>query len=1198
MALNVNGGLNLTTGSIEKTSLDYSYMHALWSSGLNFDVKADNINIGTIIYNAPETTISLDTADSTHDRIDLIILSSSLDGDINATITKITGVPSANPQYPTYDIDTQVAIKYVKVKANATTPTIAGTSAIDIQSTDVDFEQDTIYLNNEGPNNEWTTHIGIPYYDKDDAGNFIQRLFYDSSDYAKVGTFSIKKELFNVNLIAKRPGAAGKDPSSRHQNARFSYAYNAGNRYRWRDFAGLTFWYYIPHGVQDLDPRIQIEILGFDPSTKQTYKKQLGKHFKNNAISDGNHLHWMNAYRDFNPNITGEWRRVVLSKNQFNPVGDKDPDIFVEAVIINPYTNNFSPGISNQYIYLDQIILHMGSVEVDDIDTGGDNGNNNNNTGNTGNNGGSSPYKYDEPLAIVPNKGTFCVNGFFSSIGGGNNNIITSSKYSYIGAGQNNTIESGSDYSSILGGSNNTTSYENSFIIGSNLTSNKACYTFMNNLDVEGTASATIFSGSFVGDGRNLTGISGSGSTNTGSLVTSASISSTGSGNTITFTKGDNSTFDITVNTGSDGSSTNTGSLVTSASISSTGSGNTITFTKGDNSTFDITVNTGSGSGGGNSITVQDNGTPLTTDLSLLNFVGATVTETTEDNVTVTIGSGLYELGGTNTSLQPVFNNNCVYSADSAIGSGFENSISGSGNDNSGSYIGSGYQNQITGSGFNRHFIGTGFQNQIKNGQNNFIGAGVSNIINASVGVIFGANNTIQGADGDYASSFSTILGGDYNTIQSDYNANYKSETIINGLESLIDANGYNLIGNGKFHQITGSISGSAILGGAYNKIEHSNSFIIGSDITSSAECTTFMNNLDVEGTVSASIFSGSFVGDGSGLTGIGGGGSSITVQDNGSSCTTALSLLNFVGATVTEPTEDNVTVTIGAGLLEVGEGTDTFKDVIGDHIVAAPSSSIVGGIKNTIACTSADPNFGSFYNFIGGGFCNLISGSSYSTIIGSSRGLLTTGSESTTVSPFDVIVGGQENIAGGGFSSVIGGGCNVAIGCSSTAVGGVGNKALGKRSSILGGSNNTVISHAGCSGYSTIIGSRCSTVDTCYNNNTSIGEVIVGGSSNKITGSACLGAVLGGAGHTVCHKRSAIVGGNSITTQADNTTYVENLHVTSSFDQANYLSSILTLSRKETTPDSPLEGMIMASGSAGSSKLYYYDGSSWNALF
>jgi len=45
------------------------------------------------------------------------------------------------------------------------------------------------------------------------------------------------------------------------------------------------------------------------------------------------------------------------------------------------------------------------------------------------------------------------------------------------------------------------------------------------------------------------------------------------------------------------GGSTDTGSLLTTASISL----NTITFTKGDGSTFPITVNTGSGGGGGGS---------------------------------------------------------------------------------------------------------------------------------------------------------------------------------------------------------------------------------------------------------------------------------------------------------------------------------------------------------------------------------------------------------------------------------------------------------------------------------------------------------------------------------------------------------------------------------------------------------------------
>ena len=56
------------------------------------------------------------------------------------------------------------------------------------------------------------------------------------------------------------------------------------------------------------------------------------------------------------------------------------------------------------------------------------------------------------------------------------------------------------------------------------------------------------FTGSFAGDGSQLTGVGG-GSTDTGSLLTTASVSL----NTITFTKGDGSTFPITVDTGSGG---------------------------------------------------------------------------------------------------------------------------------------------------------------------------------------------------------------------------------------------------------------------------------------------------------------------------------------------------------------------------------------------------------------------------------------------------------------------------------------------------------------------------------------------------------------------------------------------------------------------------------------------------------------------
>ena len=72
----------------------------------------------------------------------------------------------------------------------------------------------------------------------------------------------------------------------------------------------------------------------------------------------------------------------------------------------------------------------------------------------------------------------------------------------------------------------------------------------------------------------------------TSSLALNNVLTASVSSNTITFTKGDGSTFPIIVNTGS-AVTVNTGSLLTTASISNA----TTTFTKGDGSTFSITAN-------------------------------------------------------------------------------------------------------------------------------------------------------------------------------------------------------------------------------------------------------------------------------------------------------------------------------------------------------------------------------------------------------------------------------------------------------------------------------------------------------------------------------------------------------------------------------------------------------------------------------
>lgn len=75
---------------------------------------------------------------------------------------------------------------------------------------------------------------------------------------------------------------------------------------------------------------------------------------------------------------------------------------------------------------------------------------------------------------------------------------------------------------------------------------------------------------------------------NAGAAVDTGSLMKTGSvnSNILTFTKGDGSTFNLTVDTGS-AVTTDTGSLLVTASISNA----TTTFTKGDGSTFSLTTN-------------------------------------------------------------------------------------------------------------------------------------------------------------------------------------------------------------------------------------------------------------------------------------------------------------------------------------------------------------------------------------------------------------------------------------------------------------------------------------------------------------------------------------------------------------------------------------------------------------------------------
>lgn len=88
----------------------------IWQTGLTYIVTPATYAIGGIIYNSPETEITLDNADPTNPRIDGFVVTT------DQTAENLTGTPAADPQNPSYDPSTQLPLTFVLVTANMTEP--------------------------------------------------------------------------------------------------------------------------------------------------------------------------------------------------------------------------------------------------------------------------------------------------------------------------------------------------------------------------------------------------------------------------------------------------------------------------------------------------------------------------------------------------------------------------------------------------------------------------------------------------------------------------------------------------------------------------------------------------------------------------------------------------------------------------------------------------------------------------------------------------------------------------------------------------------------------------------------------------------------------------------------------------------------------------------------------------------------------
>jgi hypothetical protein len=105
-----------------------------WQTGLTFAVAAGTGYINGVLYSWAAQTVTLDAADATHPRIDVIYVADT------AVADSITGTPSADPSEPVADPGTQLKLALVTIAAGATAPTVSS---------------ELVYAENAGDPTEW-----------------------------------------------------------------------------------------------------------------------------------------------------------------------------------------------------------------------------------------------------------------------------------------------------------------------------------------------------------------------------------------------------------------------------------------------------------------------------------------------------------------------------------------------------------------------------------------------------------------------------------------------------------------------------------------------------------------------------------------------------------------------------------------------------------------------------------------------------------------------------------------------------------------------------------------------------------------------------------------------------------------------------------------------------------------------------------
>lgn len=906
-----------SSGNTTLKQRDFDY-YINWEGGLDFSASAASILIVGDDYSIPKTVINLSSADATFARFDIIVATT---GSNNiGSFEVVEGTPAQSPFYPAYDENKSIALKYILVRAAATDAAAGGDGTPD---------------NNDGSNNTGGDNDddgdgsgGDPYrafenrvlwngtYLVDIPGAEVNWQNQPSKDSVFIGGHSTVSDARATTLknspapyVPFESEAVIKVPIWNFKRGRYLNDYiraahivtteynhtKEDGLFNLSDLNNLSFY---------IKPTIPFPV-GFEAEVLIYLVTRSG------VYRDISHFYM--TVKEFQADLSmnfqdTSYQKVTFPAEYFHKTIKTDigEDIVAVQIYIHPADNVASitiRGNSNYNLVIDKIVAQLGSGTPTKLPTAKASTNQ------------LPAFKatYGSPTIKnlkVNSKGTKLI-GNYSNILGGSNNILTGSltvtssifsgttgsfeivngpEYSSIIGGYENFISGSitgsailggfnnkitSNFSTVIGGQNNTSSFDNTFIIGCNLTADKVAYTFVNNIDIQGTASASIFSGSYVGDGSGLTGITASPAgtdtqvqyNNSGVLGASSNFTYDGTTLNLEYT-GTNDLLRLTSTDGGAASAPDLTFCRNSASPADQDTLGVIQFfgqsdfpaCKNYASIFSRIGCATAGQTRGNLLFKADRCNAFINTLTVspegLYILPPSDTAETGEGIGLTVNgtiSGSSDLIIEGTVSASIFSGSFV-----GDGSGLTGIAGGSGGGDYSPYItGSTSSGILPRSGSNFNTIGTfatvaGGTLNTGSGQCSFIGAGECNYASTiRATVVAGCNNealspnsaVVGGESNSACANHSFIGSGRFNTV-----CGWTGGIISGDSNCISSAINYTIIGGGIRN--TGSAHCSGILGGADNYISgsHNDSFIIGSNITSSAACTTFVNNFKAQG--------------------------------------------------------------------------------------------------------------------------------------------------------------------------------------------------------------------------------------------------------------------------------------------------------------------------------------------------------------